>query len=122
MAHRTLFLIAAVFMLLDAVGYSLGAVGLIQRALSPVDPYWKRRLTLNLLLANQGLYVAGLAAVLGALYIDTQPQAANAIEILSFLTCAYTVITVPIITPEDWPHVLPRAIAGALILVAWATR
>jgi hypothetical protein len=108
MVHRTLLLIAAALMFLDAVAYSLGALGPIQRALRPADPYWKRRLTLNLLLANQGLYFAAVAAFIGAVYIDTQPQAANVIEILSLLTCAYTVITVPVVTPKDWPHVLPR--------------
>jgi len=109
-------------MLVDAVGYSLGALGPIQRALRPDDPYWTRRLTLNLALANQGLYFAGLAAVLGAIYIDTQPQAANTIEGLCLLTCAYTVVTVLVATPRDWPHVLPRGIAGALLLIGWAMR
>ena len=120
--HRTVFLIAAAFMLLDAVGYSLGAFGPIRRALRSDDPYWTRRLTLNLLLANQGLYFAGLAAVVGAVYVDTQPQAANAIEALCLLTCVYTVVTVPVLTPTDWPHVLPRGIAGVLMLVAWTIR
>ena len=109
-------------MLLDAVGYSLGAFGPIRRALRSDDPYWTRRLTLNLLLANQGLYFAGLAAVVGAVYVDTQPQAANAIEALCLLTCVYTVVTVPVLTPTDWPHVLPRGIAGVLMLVAWTIR
>lgn len=120
--YRTLFVIAAALMLLDAVGYSVGALGPLRRALKSDDPYWTRRLTLNLLLANQGLYFAGLAAVIGAIYIDTQPKAANAVEILCFLTCVYTVVTVPVLTPKDWPHVLPRAIAGVLILIAWMVR
>ena len=119
---RVLFGGAAALMIVDAVGYSIGALAPIQRALEPLDPYWKRRLLLNLLLANQGMYFAGIAATIGAAYIDTQPQAANAIEILCFLTCVYTVATVFGLTPKDWPHVLPRAIAAGLILTAWSTR
>jgi len=117
--QRTMLSIAAAFMLLDAVGYSLGALGPIRRALRSDDPYWNRRLTLNLLLANQGLYFAGVAATLGAIYVDTQSQAANAIEVLCLLTCIYTVVTVTMLTPKDWPHVLPRGIAGVLILIAF---
>jgi len=109
-------------MVADAIGYSVGAVASIQRAVAPNDPYWKRRLLLNLLLANQGLYFAGIAAVFGAIYIDTQPRAAQSIEVLCFLTCAYTVATVVTLTPKDWPHVLPRAMAAVLILAAWITR
>src|SRR5262245_52507832 len=49
---QILFFAATALMIIDAVGYSLDAIAPIQQALKPVDPYWKRRLTLNLLLAN----------------------------------------------------------------------
>src|SRR5262249_37932651 len=114
--------VAAALITIDAVGYSIGAIAPMLRAIAPPQRYWKRRLMLNLLLANQGLYFAGIAALLGAIYVDTQPQAANAIEILCLLTCAYTVVTVPTLTPKDWPHILPRAVAGVLILAAWSAR
>jgi len=114
--------VAAAFMLLDAVGYSLGALGPIQRALKPPDQYWRRRLLLNVLLANQGLYFAGVTAVVGAIYVDTQPRAAQAIEILCLVTCAYTLVTVPLITPKDWSHVVPRGLAGVLIVAALTLR
>jgi hypothetical protein len=51
-----LFYTGAAFMLLDAVLYSFGALGPIRAALKPADTYWNRRLLLNLLLANMGLY------------------------------------------------------------------
>src|SRR5215472_5940056 len=108
-SDRLLFA-AATLMLIDGIGYSLGALAPIQRALNPPDLYWKRRLTLNLLLANQGLYFAGLAALLAAYFTNTQPQASTAIAGLCLLTCVYTAITVPIFTPRDWPHVVPRAL------------
>src|SRR5262249_1249293 len=81
-------------MIVDALLYSMVALMPTRRALKPVDPYWRIRLLLSLLLANQGLCFAGIAAVVGAVYIDTQPQAANAIEVLCFLTCVYIVLTV----------------------------
>ena|SRR5215510_13822656 len=114
---QTLFFLAAALMLIDAFGYSLGAVGPIQRATTTADQYWKRRLKLNLLLANQGLYFVGLAALLGSYFVHTQPEASKAIEILCLLACFYTVLTVPLFTPRDWPHALPRAIAAVLILM-----
>jgi hypothetical protein len=115
---RTLFAAAAALMIVDAVGYSLGALGPLQRVLGPTDPYVKKRLTLNLLLANQGLYFAGFAAWVGVVYSNTQPQAAQAIELLCLLTCVYTLITVPVLTPRDWQHVLPRGLAAILISAA----
>jgi hypothetical protein len=116
---RTLFASAAALMVVDAIGYSIGALGPLQRILGPTDPYLKRRLTLNLLLANQGLYFAGFAAWVGVVYVNSQPQAAKAIELLCFLTCIYTLVTVPVLTPRDWPHVLPRGLAAVLISAAW---
>ena len=62
------------------------------------------------------MFTPSLAALVGAFYATNQPQAAMAIELLCLLTCTYTVITVPLLTPKDWPQILPRVIAGALIL------
>jgi len=117
---QTLFVLAAALMLIDALGYSLGAVGPIQRAVTTGDPYWKRRLRLNLLLANQGMYFAGVVALLGSYFVHTQREAARAIEILCLLTCLYTVLTVPLFRPRDWPHGLPRVTAAVLILMGLA--
>jgi hypothetical protein len=121
-AYQALLFAAAALIVIDPIGYSVGALAPIHRALALADPYWRRRLTLNLPLANQGLYFAGIAALLGAVYAETQPQAASALAALCFLTCAYTVVTVGTLTPKDWTHVLPRAIAAVLILAAWGTR
>lgn len=116
---RTFFCAAALMMLVDGIGYSLGALIPIQKGLQPTDVYWQRRLRLNLLLANQGLYFAGITALLGAYFVNTQPAASRAIEILCFLTCLYTMITVPLFTPRDWPHIFPRVLAACFILIGW---
>ena len=64
MTARVLFFAAPALMMIDAVGYTFGALASIQRAVAPADPYWKRRLMLNLLLANQGLYFAAAGALI----------------------------------------------------------
>ena len=69
----------AVLMLVDAVGYTVGAIGPIRRALRPTEPYRQRRLLLNLML-----------------------------------------VTVPLITPRDTAHVIPRGLASVLIAIGFA--
>jgi hypothetical protein len=56
MKHWIWFAVAAL-MLVDAVGYTFGAIGTIRRGLNSTEPYWQKRLLLNLMLANQGLYL-----------------------------------------------------------------
>ena len=63
----------AALMLVDAVGYTFGAIGPIRRALNPTEPYWQKRLLLNLMLANQGLYLGAATPLVGAV-IETQQE------------------------------------------------
>jgi hypothetical protein len=103
-------------MLLDAVLYSMGALRPLRRALAPDDQYWARRLLLNLLLANAGLYLTAIFTLVGA-YL-----ASPAVMGVGVLACAYTAATVPVLTPGDWPHAIPRALGGVLILVGLIVR
>lgn len=112
-----LFYIGAALMLLDAGLYSFGALGPIRAALNPTDAYWNRRLLLNLLLANMGLYFTALFTGIGAFLASSTPNAARLVLILSVIVCFYSAVSVPLLTPRDWPHTLPRALAGVLILV-----
>ena len=112
-----LFYIGAALMLLDAGLYSFGALGPIRSALNPTDAYWNRRLLLNLLLANMGLYFTALYTGIGAFLAGPAPNAARLVLILSVVVCLYSAVSVPLLTPRDWPHTLPRALAGVLILV-----
>ena len=50
-----IWFVVALLLFVDAVGYTLRAIGPIRRGLQPAEPYWQKRLLLNLLLANQGL-------------------------------------------------------------------
>jgi hypothetical protein len=109
----------AVLMLVDAVGYTFGAIGPIRRALNPAEPYWQKRLLLNLMLANQGLYLGAAIALVGAVIETRQPGTAHALFWLTLATCAYTLVTVPLFTPRDSGHAILRALAAVLIVVGF---
>lgn len=119
MSHWIWYAVAAL-MLVDAVGYTLGAIGPIMRALNPLEPYWRKRLLLNLMLANQGLYLGAALPLVGAVIEAHQRGAGHALFWLTLATCAYTLVTVPLFTPRDSAHAIPRALAAALIIVAFA--
>ncbi len=109
--------VVAVLMLVDALAYSFGALNPIRQALNPTDPYWRKRLLLNLLLANQGLYLGAAIALVGAIMETQQQGAGDAFFWLTLATCIYTLVTVPLFTPRDFGHAIPRAIAALLIII-----
>jgi hypothetical protein len=111
----------AVLMLVDAVAYTFGAIGPIRRALAPTEPYWQKRLLLNLMLAAQGLYLGATIAIVGAVIEARQPGAGFLLFGLTLATCIYTLVTVPIFTPRDSGHAIPRALAAVLILIGFAS-
>ena len=109
----------AALMLVDAVGYTFGAIGPIRRALNPTEPYWQKRLLLNLMLANQGLYLGAAIPLVGAVIETQQRGAAFALFGLTLATCIYTLVTVPLFTPRDSGHAIPRALAAVLIVIGF---
>jgi hypothetical protein len=119
MTHWIWYAVAAL-MLVDAVGYSFGAIGPIMRALGPADPYWRKRLLLNLMLANQGLYLGAALPLVGAAIEAHQRGAAHALFWLTLATSAYSLVTVPLFTPRDSAHAIPRALAAVLTIVGLA--
>ncbi len=118
--RQWLWYAVAALMLVDAVGYTFGAIGPIRRALNPAEPYWRKRLLLNLMLANQGLYLGAAMPLVGAVIEARQRGAALALFGLTLATCVYTLVTVPILTPRDSAHVIPRALAAVLIVIGLA--
>lgn len=112
-----LFFIGAALMLLDAVLYSIGAIGPIRAGVKAPNDYWNRRLRLNLLLANMGLYFTALFTVIGAFLASSTPQAAQLVLLLSIVVCLYSGGSVTLLTPKDWPHTLPRVVAAVFIIV-----
>jgi len=111
----TLFYVGAALMLLDAVSYSLGALRPLRAGIKAPNAYWDRRLLLNLLLANMGLYFTALFTLIGAGLSGTTPGAAQPVLGLGILVCLYSAVSVPLLTPRDWPHTLPRVLAAVLI-------
>ena len=111
----TLFYVGAALMLLDAALYSLGAIRPLREGIKAPNPYWDRRLLLNLLLANMGLYFTALYTLIGAFLARTTPGAAQPVLLLSIVVCLYSGVSVLLLTPRDWLHTLPRVLAAALI-------
>ncbi len=116
---KVIWFAVAVLMLVDAAGYTLGAIGPIRRALNPTEPYWQKRLLLNLMLANQGLFLGAALPFVGAVIEARQRGAAGALFGLTLATCVYTLVTVPLLTPRDSAHVIPRALAAVLIVIGF---
>jgi hypothetical protein len=112
---QILFLIAASLMLIDALGYSFGALSPIHKAIAPKNTYWNKRLLLNLMLANAELYFTSFIAFLGVYIRSYNEAAGNQIMLLCLGICLYTLISVLIITPSDWKHSIPRTIAAILL-------
>jgi len=110
-----MFYFGAALMLLDALIYSLGAIRPIRAGVKAPDAYWGRRLLLNLLLANAGLYFTALFTLIGAFLARDTPRAAQLVLLLGFVVCLYSVVSVALLTPKDWPHSLPRVVAAAFI-------
>ena len=117
MSHfaSTLFYAGAALMLLDAVVYSLGAIRPLRANMKAPNAYWDRRLLLNLLLANMGLYFTALFTLIGASLSRATPGAAQPVLVLSIVVCLYSGVSVVVLTPRDWPHTFPRVLAAVLI-------
>jgi hypothetical protein len=113
----TLFYVGAALMLLDAALYSLGAIRPIRAGVKASNAYWDRRLLLNLLLANMGLYFTALFTLIGAFLAENMPQAAQLVLLLSLVVCIYSGVSVLLLTPKDWLHTLPRILAAVMIVI-----
>ena len=116
MTPRFLYVAGAALMLLDAVAYSLGALRQLYKDLAPRDPYLGRRLLLNLMLANAGLYFTAFFAFAGA-YAAPQSPTGTVVMAVALGACLYSVVTVPLLTPRDWVHSTPRGLATLAIAV-----
>jgi hypothetical protein len=119
---ETSFIVAASALLLEAVGYTFGALRPLCKALAPSDPYLKSRLLLNLMLANAGLYLTSLYTFAGAVIEGMSQPAASTVLGITLLACTYSLVTVPVLTPRDWGHTLFRAAAAALIIAGLLVR
>jgi hypothetical protein len=106
-------------MFVDAAGCSFGALRPLHRALAPSDPYLNRRLLLNLMLANAGLYFTSIFTLVGAYIQGVSPRIAPPIMLVSMVVCFYSVVTVPLVTRKDWKQAILRGVAGVLIIIGF---
>jgi len=116
--------------LIGAVGATLGSIPAIHGRLG-VDPdaYWNNRLLASLILGMAGLFFVALMTLVGAyLTSGVDPGAVRAGKIILILTVLphlVSMISLPILTPEDWTHLITHAIATLLTIVgialAWNT-
>jgi hypothetical protein len=114
---QVFFIFAGLVLLIEAVGYSLGALRPLHNALAPGDPSLNRRLLLNLMLANSALYLTSLYTFVGAYIQRISSRASAPVIAVSLAACCYSVVTIPVLTPKDWMHAIFRGLAGGLIIV-----
>jgi hypothetical protein len=81
--------------------YSIGAIGRLRNGVKASNDYWNRRLLLNLLLANMGLYFTDLFTGIGAFLASAIPQATQLVLLLSIVVCLYSGVSVSLLTPKD---------------------
>ena len=108
----------AVLMLVDALGYTVGAIGPMRRALNPAETSWRKRLPFDLMLENQGLYLGAAMPLVGGFIEAKQRGAASALFGLALASCAYTLTTVPLPTPQRTCD--PARARAVLIVIGFA--
>ncbi len=119
------FYAAGIVALIGAVGATLGSIPAIHGRLGvDPDPYWNNRLLASLILGMTGLFFVALMTLAGAyLASATDPGAVRAgriILIVTVLPHLVSLISLPILTPEDWSHMIPHTLATLLTIVGIA--
>ena len=88
----------------------LGLVRIV-RGCNPPRGYWRRRLILNLLETNLGMWLnLGLAVAVGVLMERSHEAAWPLLGAAALVDLVYTV-WIAALTPRDWWHALPTGIA-----------
>ncbi len=119
------FYAAGIVALIGAVGATLGSIPAIHGRLG-VDPdtYWNNRLLASLILGMTGLFFVALMTLVGAYLASATDagavRAGKTILILTVLPHLVSLISLPILTPEDWAHMIPHALATLLTIVGIA--
>jgi hypothetical protein len=99
--------------------YPVLGLRMIIRGLNPPTLYWRRRLRLNLMETNLGMFLnLGLAVAVALLVEHGNPAGLPLMVLAALVDVVYTVWIVAL-TPSDWWHALPTGVAALLYGVAW---
>ncbi len=115
------FYAAGVMSLIGAVAATLTSIPAIHGRLG-VDPdiYWNNRLLASLILGSTGLFFVALITLVGAyLTRSNDPgriESGRAILILTVFPHLVSLIALPLLTPEDWSHMIFHALAVVLVV------
>jgi hypothetical protein len=116
---ETLVWAAAVSVMFLPMLYPVLGLPQIVQACAVPDIYWRRRLRLNLMAANLGMFLnLGLASACAMLLKYGSPLSWPLIALAAVIDLIYTVWIVSM-TPRDWWHALPTAIAVGCYAAAW---
>lgn len=116
------FYLAAVVAATGALGVLLGSVPDIQdRFGADPDAYWNNRLQASLILAALGLVFGVLVNLVGAYLASSRDsakrQAGVLVLLISTLPHLASILSLLVLTPEDWTHTITHVITVALIAV-----
>lgn len=109
----TLLSIAFLLGLIGAVGQLATSVPAIRGHFSyEADNYWFHRLTASLILGSTGLFFGVLVMGLGFYFLQKKEfsLAGKIILLMSILPHIVSFITLPILTPSDWSHMITHGI------------
>lgn len=119
------FYLAALVALTGASGVLLGSVPEIQGRLG-VDPvaYWNDRLQASLILAAFGLFFGVIVNLVGAYLASSRDagkrMAGCLVLIVTVLPHLASIISLLVLTPEDWTHTITHILAVVLIAAGLA--
>ena len=112
----TLLYLAFLLAAIGAVGQFLTSVPAIREHFSyEVEQYWFNRLTASLILGSTGLFFGVLIKGIGIYFLQKKElfTAGKIILLASILPHVVSFITLPLLTPSDWSHMITH---GVIIL------
>ena len=117
-----LLLIAGVIGTIGALGHLFTSISAIYQHFSyEIDIYWLNRLLASQILGSTGLFFGVLVFWMGVyLFTRKDKDVAKAGQVLLFISMLphlVSFITLPLLTPSDWPHMITHGVVIVFLLV-----
>jgi hypothetical protein len=114
---------AAGLTLVGALGFTFTSFPEVrQHFFSEPNSYWFNRLTANLILGGAGLYLGALVLGFGARMLQQSEAAVKKfggqLLLIGALPRVVSLISLPLLTPEDWPHMIIHGFVVLLVGVS----